>query len=62
MDLERYLTYGPWVAIVAVGLPVFAKVVVALIVTKGAPPREKAAILRAVGDMFRPWRRGGDRR
>jgi hypothetical protein len=57
MDLEPYLTHGPWVVAVAVGLPVLAKVVVSLIVTRGAEPKEKAAILRAVGDMFRPWRR-----
>ncbi|MCW6005409.1 hypothetical protein K1W54_12570 [Micromonospora sp. CPCC 205371] len=56
MNLEPYLTHGPWLIVAVVGLPVLAKVIVSLIVTRGAQPREKAAILRAVGDMFRSWR------
>jgi hypothetical protein len=57
-DVEPYLSRA-WVLLVGVVLIVAAKVLVALVTTHGADPKDKPEILRAVGDMFRPWRRGG---
>lgn len=59
MDLEPYLPHVTRVVAGVAGLSVLGRVVVSLIVTRGAPPKERPAILRAVGDMFRPWRGGG---
>ncbi|MEE6260977.1 hypothetical protein [Plantactinospora sonchi] len=58
-DLVSLLTQYWIVPVLVVGVPVLGKVIVALWTTWGAEDEKKPEILRAVGDMFRPLRRGG---
>ncbi|BEL10763.1 hypothetical protein Q0Z83_089540 [Actinoplanes sichuanensis] len=54
--LEPIVTQGTATAAVVVGIPVVAKTVLAIWITKDADPKERAAILKAVAELFR-WRR-----
>lgn len=59
MGIEPYLAASPWAVALVIGVPVLGKVIVALWTTRKADDETKPEILRAIGDMFRPWRRGG---
>lgn len=60
--LDPELAHGALAIAFLVGLPVLGKVVVSIWAIRGASARERPAIIRAVGDMFRVGRRRRDGR
>ncbi len=55
--VEPFVAASPWMAAAIVGLPVAGKVIVAGIALRGAESKDRAAIVNAVSDLFRWWRR-----
>lgn len=56
--IEPIASFGHWTVVLAVIAPIaVAKVVVSIWVTRGADPKDRVAILKAVAELFRWWRR-----
>ncbi|MER7332953.1 MULTISPECIES: hypothetical protein [unclassified Micromonospora] len=56
-SIEPIAAASPLIAAVLVGLPVAGKVIVAGIALRGSESKDRAAIVKAVSELFRWWRR-----
>lgn len=55
-NLEPALAASSWVAAAIVGVPVAGKIIITAMALRGADPRDRPAIIRAVAELYR-WRR-----
>ncbi|MFG1917316.1 hypothetical protein [Micromonospora sp. NPDC048898] len=55
-NLEPVLTATPWMAAAIVGVPVAGKIVITAVALRGAGPKDRPGIIKAVAELFR-WRR-----
>ena len=51
------MSTGPWAAAVIVAVIVAGRCIVALGALRGAESKDRAAIIKAVSDLFRLWNR-----
>lgn len=56
MALETVLAHGPWAIALAVGVPVAGKIIALVVALRGADPKDRPGIIKAVAELFR-WRR-----
>jgi hypothetical protein len=56
VNVDPVLAHGPWAIALAVGVPVAGKVIITAVALRGADPKDRPAIIRAVAELFR-WRR-----
>lgn len=57
MQLELLMSSGPWAAAAIVAVIVAGRCIVAIGALRGAESKDRAAIIKAVSDLFRLWHR-----
>ena len=55
MALDALVSHSPWAVAVLVGVPVVGKLIALGIALRGADPKERPSIIKAVAELFR-WR------
>lgn len=55
-DLAPVVEHGPWALALAVGVPVAGKIIITAVALRGAEPKDRPSIIKAVAELFR-WRR-----
>ncbi|MEU2661192.1 hypothetical protein [Micromonospora sp. NPDC007220] len=55
-NLEMLVNSGPELVLAAIGLPVAGKLIALAVATRGADPKDRPNIIKAVAELFR-WRR-----
>jgi hypothetical protein len=54
-DLEPVLSHSPLAVAVVVGVPVAGKIIITAVALRGADPKDRPNIIKAVAELFR-WR------
>ncbi|MFJ6198858.1 hypothetical protein [Micromonospora sp. NPDC092111] len=55
-NLEPFVGTGPWVVVAVIGVLVAGKLIALALATRGAEPKDRPGIIKAVAELFR-WRR-----
>jgi hypothetical protein len=50
---QKLLVVSPWVAAIIIGVRATARIIIVLVALRGSAPNERAAIIRAIGEMLR---------
>jgi hypothetical protein len=55
-ELAPVVEHGPWAIALALGVPVAGKIIITAVALRGADPKDRPGIIKAVAELFR-WRR-----